>query len=83
MWGARPAGFAHIEMQESTAGSRLSSTRRLLKDDASAPPLGGPLKRAFDIAVASIALVALMPLILLSAILVRQLTSEPNLLRDA
>src|SRR5262245_50501684 len=69
-------------MQESTAGARLRSTRRLLNKNSSAPPLGGPLKRAFDIAVASIALVALMPLILLTAILMRLLTSKSILLPE-
>ena len=82
MWGARPAGFAHIAMQESTAAARLSSAGRLLKDNLSAPPLGGVLKRAFDLAVAGIALVALMPLIFLTAILVRLLTRQFILLPE-
>jgi lipopolysaccharide/colanic/teichoic acid biosynthesis glycosyltransferase len=79
--GREPAGFAHIGMQESTAGAGLrltgacSKTIRALRHwaDRGKEPL---------IAVASIALVVLMPLILLTAILVRLLTREPILLPE-
>src|SRR5262245_14389560 len=60
-------------MQEPVGRPRQESAGRLLVDN-SLPPPGGSLKRALDLTVASVALVTLMPLIVLTALVVRLLT---------
>src|SRR5262245_29561612 len=52
----------------------------LLEDNSRLPPIGGALKRAFDFAVVTVALIVLMPLIVLTAILVRLLTKKSVIL---
>jgi exopolysaccharide production protein ExoY len=69
-------------MQEIIARQRLESANRVLEDNLCLPPLGGPLKRAIDVTTASVALVALMPLITLTAVLVRLLTKKSIILSE-
>src|SRR5262245_9873505 len=69
-------------MQESIGRLRQDSAQRLLDDSFRFPPLGGSLKRALDVTVASIALVTLLPLIVLTAIIIRSLTKEPAIVSE-
>ena len=82
VWGARTGAGSRNAMQEPITGLRSHSASRLLEDNSQLPPLGGSRKRAFDVTMASVALVALMPLIILTAILVRLLTKEPTILSE-
>jgi len=68
-------------MQELVSRSRLDSAGRV-EDGSSLPPLGGPWKRAFDVAMASVALIALMPLMLATAAIVRLLTEKSTILTE-
>ena len=68
-------------MQEIIARRRLESASRVL-DNLRLPPLGGPMKRAIDVTMASVALIALMPLIILTAFLVRFLTKKSIILSE-
>ena len=63
-------------MQESTARLRLDSESGELQSKLSLPPLGGLWKRAVDVAMAGIALLVLMPLMVITATLIRLLTEE-------
>jgi len=68
-------------MQEMVSRSRLDSAGRV-EDGSSIPPLGGPWKRTFDVAMASMALIALMPLMLATAAIVRLLTEKSTILSE-
>jgi exopolysaccharide production protein ExoY len=70
-----------MAMQESIVSLRQHSAGPL-EDNLRLLPLGGSWKRAFDVTVTCVALVALMPLIILTAILVRLLTKEPTFLSE-
>jgi|SRR5262245_14902229 len=61
-------------MQEGIAKQRLGSASR--EDNLRLPPLGGLMKRALDGIMACIALIALMPLVILTAVIVRLLTEK-------
>jgi lipopolysaccharide/colanic/teichoic acid biosynthesis glycosyltransferase len=69
-------------MLEEISRHRMDSASCVLTDYASLPPLGGPWKRAIDVAMAAVALVVLMPLILATAALIRFLTQESILLSE-
>src|SRR5262245_30264790 len=63
-------------MHDSIARSRINSATKVLEGHSGLHPLGGTWKRAFDIAMAALALLALMPLMLATAVLVRLLTED-------
>jgi exopolysaccharide production protein ExoY len=63
-------------MRDSIAKSGLNSPSRVLEEVSGLPPLGGSLKRAFDIAMAGMALLALMPIMLATAVLIRLLSAD-------
>ena len=63
-------------MQESIARLRPDSASRVVEENLRSPPLGGAWKRAFDVAMAGLALLVLMPLMLAMALLSRLLTGE-------
>src|SRR5262245_900819 len=63
-------------VQESIAGVQPDASSRVLDENVQSRPLGGVWKRAFDIAMAGVALLVLMPLVLATAILIRLLTEE-------
>jgi len=63
-------------MQESIARLRAGSASRVVEENLRSPPLGGARKRVFDVAIAGLALLVLMPLMLAMALLCRLLTEE-------
>ena len=69
-------------MQEMVSRSRLDSASRVVEDGWSLPPLGGSWKRTFDVAIASVAIIALMPLMLATAAIVRLLTEKSTILSE-
>src|SRR5262245_61868026 len=66
-------------MRDTIAGLRPNSASRVLDENVSLP-LGGASKRAFDVVIAGVALLLLMPLMLATAILVRLFTKESIIL---
>src|SRR5262245_13069870 len=66
-------------MWDTIAGQRPNSASRALDENVSLP-LGGASKRAFDVVIAGVALLLLMPLMLATAILVRLFTKESIIL---
>src|SRR5262245_1421093 len=66
-------------MQQSIGRLRQDSAGSLPVDNSLLPLPGGSLKRALDVTVASVALVALIPLIILTAVVVRLLTRETTI----
>jgi Bacterial sugar transferase len=61
-------------MQESLARLRLESATRVVERHSQFSPVGEPWKRAFDVAMAVVALLLLMPLMLAAAVVIRLLT---------
>ena len=69
-------------MQKAIAKLWLASASRVLEKHSQFPPVGGPSKRAFDVAMAVVALLLLMPLMLAAAILTRLLTNGSVILSE-
>jgi exopolysaccharide production protein ExoY len=61
-------------MQESIARLRPESASRVLEKHSQFSAIGGPWKRAFDVAMAVVALLLLMPLMLAAAVVIRLFT---------
>jgi lipopolysaccharide/colanic/teichoic acid biosynthesis glycosyltransferase len=78
--GARTLGSRTLEIQNSIVRPKLKSARRVLDDVSSLPALGGRRKRAFDIAMAGMALLVLMPIMLASAVLISLLSADSVIL---
>jgi exopolysaccharide production protein ExoY len=72
----RETGLARAALRESMAKPR-GRGRGGREGHLSLRSLGGPWKRAFDVVMAVVAFVVLMPLIFLTAILVRLFAAEP------
>jgi exopolysaccharide production protein ExoY len=69
-------------MRESIAKLRPDSAIRVVETILQSPPLGGAWKRGFDVVMAGVALLVLMPLMLMTAVLIRLLTEESIFLTE-
>ena len=69
-------------MQRSIAGLRPEPASRVLEKDTQFSAVGGPWKRAFDVAMAGVALILLMPLMLAVAVVIRLLTDGSLILSE-
>ena len=73
----RETGLAHAAMPGSIAEPPAGPGRGGRQGHVSLRSLGGPWKRAFDLIMSAVAFVVLLPLIFLTAILLRLLAAEP------
>ena len=80
--GGASCGTREKNMQESMARPRLDCASRQLEQHLRLPPLGGAWKRAIDLAMAGAALVLLMPLMLMTAAIIRLLTRDSIVLSE-
>ena len=69
-------------MQRSIARLRPEPASRVLEKDTQFSAVGGPWKRAFDVAMAGVALILLMPLMLAVAVVIRLLTDGSLILSE-
>jgi len=67
-------------MRDSIARPGIKSASRVLEEISDFPPLGGRWKRAFDIAMAGMALLVLMPIMFATAVLIRLLSADSVIL---
>jgi exopolysaccharide production protein ExoY len=69
-------------MQESISRLRLESASRVVERHSPFSAVGGPWKRAFDVAMAVVALLLLMPLMLAVTLVIRLLTNGSLILSE-
>jgi len=78
----RETGLGRAATRDSIAEPQLRPGRGEREAHLSLRSLGGPWKRAFDVVMAALAFVVLMPLIFLTAILVRLFAAEPVIVSE-